>query len=899
MQGHGRLINLSLVAIGSIPTAIALFLCGRMLYIIWPELDAARRYAALDGLVLFAAPGGAAALAGIWCLWKRISLPRLFLLGLLAFALLCFFVFFQYRNAQPVMRSWMFDPDTYLTILIAAQLPLFYFLTYLVASAFTIESRGSLIFTGIATIASPVVLYLALQMLRFLPQGDIYPHMAQLLFLAMNAVFSFLLMRLLVFLLRRHAEKLRHDRTQTVLQVLFVGVFPFVGLLLNAYGPLAHESQLVLGNFTAPEIWLITLVNAVLYALPAVSDRRISLVLLALRTAGFIFVLYFCVVFLLFLPLALVLIIAFGFGLLLLIPYLAALMQLVRLTRDIGHLWQTEKRLAVAALAIGAVFLPAVIAAHIALDRARLVETIAYVQRPPLKLNQSAPVSASLAMSFASPADRGGRGIRHSKSNLPIYDGIYRSFVFDGVELSEGLRRRIRRTFSAEKEVAPRPRPGNPQTAFVAKVTSHSALKGNLTATEVRVRVENNTTTAGELSTEITLPDGVFVSGHWLTIDGNEVPAQITTRNTAIWAYDRVTERQRDPSLLYYQSPHVLRWKVFPVPGGGFREARIEFLHAFDSEILIGGKRVSLAARSKAAQVFVSSSGQTLLIGPASENEMLRRKPYLHFVTDCSVSAPENYTQRASEVAKRLVLPLESARVSYVNSGMKTTQFSEKRAVSCDRRTGGFFPELAIRSILHEAYLAGSTEFPLLIILSERPLAAEWEDLSFVKLYYHDADGFMHAQGNELKAISFSGAALASDRPRYPLPVRNAGGRYVSSTAALVPMANLAGEPLPALLGFEHYLTFWSGKLEGRANAVIHAIETGILNPAAGSVVLETEAQRRKLDELHKQMLKAVGELDAGEPVRMSEPWLYMLVFAVGFLLYRRWRLSRSKAATP
>ena len=72
----------------------------------------------------------------------------------------------------------------------------------------------------------------------------------------------------------------------------------------------------------------------------------------------------------------------------------------------------------------------------------------------------------------------------------------------------------------------------------------------------------------------------------------------------------------------------------------------------------------------------------------------------------------------------------------------------------------------------------------------------------------------------------------------------------------------------------------WSGNPSARARAVITAIESNTLNPAAGSIVLETEAQRRKLAELHQQMLKAVNELDAGEPVRMSEPWVYMLLIA-------------------
>ena len=889
MAKHARLPNIALIVIGALPTLVALTICARMLWIIWPELQMNQRYGALEGLLLMAAPGGAATLCGLWALYKKRTLPRLAKLLLLGWALLCFYGYFHLPDPQPALRSWLFDSDTYTTVIIAAQLPLFYFLVYRLAAAFMIESRRALIFTGIATVAVPAILYLGFQTARYLPQGLFFPHFAQIIFLTLNAAFSFLLLRLVLYISRHHAEKLRRPGNFQFVQFLFVGALPFLGLIINAHGPLAHESQIVLGDFSSVTIWLLALANAVLYILPTSQNPKISLLLLVLRTAGWIFVLYFCIVFLFFLPLALVLIVAFGLGFLLLIPYLALAFQTVRLRRDIAALSaEFSRRAILVALAVGAVLLPAAVLTHIYLDRARLAATISYVQRPPLALNQQSPVSAALALTFAKGAERSPRGFRHASGHLPIYDSLYRSIVFDGVELSETLRRRIEHVFAAKPAAAARAPARIAATALIENIETQSQTKDSLTVSTLRVRFKNPGKTPSEFSGQLSLPHGVFVTGHWLTIDGVEVPAQITTKNTAIWVYDRITERQRDPSLIYYESPGTLRWRVFPVPADGIREARLELTHAYAAKLQIAGRQISLPALTPVIPAFSSTSGHSQLLAPAKTGESFQRDAYLHFVVDCSAQAPIDATGNAKAAAEKLGISLARARISYVNSSIRTENFTG--SANCPQRADGFFAELAIRSVLHSAYFAGGKTFPLIVLLSPQKLNLAWEDLSFATRFYADADGFVQLVDDKMQAFDFMGQTIAGGRPHFPLPVRNAGGRLVSANTTLVPEANGGGQKLTALDGFEQHLDFWAGDQASRARAVITAIESKTLNPAVGTIVLETEAQRRKLAELHRQMLKAANELDAGEPVRMSEPWLYFLVIAAIAAITRKRR---------
>lgn len=885
MFKHARNLNLTLIAAGLLPTAILLALCARMLYFIWPDLNRNQQYGALEGLFVVALPGAATVTVGLWGLYRNSSPGKLLRLALLGLAIVCFYSMFHVPQHPPSGRSWQFNTDDYMTTLIAGQLPLFYVLVFLLASAFSIQSKRGLIWGAIGTIAAPVILYVGFQSIRFLPHDGSFAHLLQIVFLCCNAVFSFLLLRLLIYAGRHHAARLENPAALFTMQLIFTGILPFIGLLLNYWGPVSRESQMVLGNFTAREFWLLSLGNAIVYMLPRFADFRVNLVLLALRATGFVFVLYFCIVFLLFLPLALALIIAFGLGLLLLIPYLALLMQIVSLRRDFKYFATGQKtRTAVIAVIAGALLLPAAVMAHVYADRSALRDVIAYVQHPPLSLNTEAPAAVERILRLAAPAGREQRGIRHNEHFIPIYDLVYKSIVFDGAELNETLRQKILQIFTGNQAAPIQPRRTVPQTAYLDSVETQSTTRNGLTYSTLKLRIANRVNTGqAEFDTQIQIPDGVFISGHWLTIDGVEVPAQITTRNTAIWVYNRVTERLRDPSLIYYEDLHTLRWKVFPVPARSQREARLEILHPYDATINIAGKKVELKAANKAAPHFSSSDGSMHLFAPALAGELTTRRPYIHFIVDCGRDALGDPTSVGKRVAEKLGLNYAAAKVSYVHSAIRSQVMPQDGRLQCNERQGGFFAELALRSVLHSARASGH-EFPVAVVLSSAR-SMSIPSLAYAEVFYADADGFVLASDKEIHAYDFSGQRLPNDKPHFPLPVR--GSAFLPGRTALADASGqTGGERFPALDGVGHFYAYWSGEHRARSRAVLHAIDTGVMNPATGSIVLETEGQRRKLAELHKKMLSAHNEFEAGEARRMSEPVWY-LIPAFMLLLWR------------
>ncbi len=879
MQNNQRSLNLGLILAAFAPATIALVIALQMLRVAWPDLEPRQRYSFVDGLLLTLLPLFLTAAGGLWYL-RRGALVSV---KLLAAALIAigggFYAYLRLVHISVSVADWIFDQGDYLTVLLSAVIPAFYYLLWYLAALLRISSRRSLVINIVAVIALPLFIYVSLNIFRGAFAQSLGVDFPQMVSIALTTVFSFILLRLMLYLGSARLGKLSDPRLAWTLRLAFIGVLPLLGLLLNGRGPVARESQMVLGNFTSYHFWFLAAVNAIVYLLPDFKNRALQTIALALRLAGFSFVLYFCVVFILFLPLALLLIAAIGLGFLLLIPYFSAALQILRLRADFSFLRKSHSLAgAIAIFSLGLLFLPVVVVGDMYLDRLLLLRAIDYVQNPPLSVNQQPRIDAVTVLRL-SEVRAGKSRRRRYDGHVPIYDGLYRSIVLDGAELSENLRLKLRQVFLGEGYRSPAPPISGQNLARVSSVVVASKPVGSLTESTLRVRITNDRARrAVALDTEIALPDQAFLTQHWLTIDGIEVPAQITTRSTAMWVYNRVTERLQDPSLIYFERANLLRWKVFPVPAAGFRLTRLHIRHAGDATVKIGSETVLLKAAQPAKQL-VSASGKFALLAPAATNDLVRRKPYLHFIVDCSLNAAADYRPDAGVAARYLGLNFDKARVSYVDSSILTNSLDEKAPLGCAGKRHGFFLEMALRSLIHEQQKAAADSFPVFVVLSPVAPQAAWNDLSYLMPYYGDADAFVHTSDAKVVAYNFWGQRVAQ-KPRVSLPVRRVNDRYFAAAARLVPAA-AAGDKNPLLDGAEFHHAYVLGESRARPRAVMSAIETGALNAAAGSIVLETEAQRLKLAELHKKMLSARNELDTGERPRMSEPGLLLLLLLI------------------
>ena len=292
-----------------------------------------------------------------------------------------------------------------------------------------------------------------------------------------------------------------------------------IGLLMNMVGPIADGSRIVLGDFTGLIFWLLAILNMIAYLVPTGRSLTVNALLLALRGAGLCFVLYFCAVFLLYLPLALLLIAALGLGLLLLIPYFALAVQWFTL-RDDYLVWSnySSRRAFLVTVAAGFLLLPASLAAHLMIDRARLLNAVDYVQHPLIALNHNPEIDGSGLERLLQEPRRRPRGWREHKSSIPLYGALYHRFVFDGVGLSEGMRQRLRRVFFGN-EGASTAVQSRISGARVGTITPSTVQDNNVTHTNLRVRLENpDLRREVELDIQIQLPENAFLTGQWLVI---------------------------------------------------------------------------------------------------------------------------------------------------------------------------------------------------------------------------------------------------------------------------------------------------------------------------------------------------------------------------------------------
>ncbi len=73
------------------------------------------------------------------------------------------------------------------------------------------------------------------------------------------------------------------------------------------------------------------------------------------------------------------------------------------------------------------------------------------------------------------------------------------------------------------------------------------------------------------------LPPGAVVQKFTLFADGQEIKAELLTKEEAQRIYEDIVRRRRDPALLTYAGNNVYRARIFPIPAGGERRIELSY----------------------------------------------------------------------------------------------------------------------------------------------------------------------------------------------------------------------------------------------------------------------------------------------------------------------------------
>lgn len=479
----------------------------------------------------------------------------------------------------------------------------------------------------------------------------------------------------------RFFDNIIHTPTTTTLVEKHYIIAILIGLAAPLGGLALNHSIAFPVNFQSIAVYALTVVNGLVLLLKA-QGQTYAPVRLFTRCIVYPFIFYFFLVFLPFLPLSLMAILAVGAGFLMLTPLALGLFQ-TKLTLDEYKLAKAKvgAQKAVFISILGLSVLPSYFLVQAFMDKNALNTSLEYFYSHDTSAERLSESQISRSADALVQLKDRKMGIQ-----LPYIAGFYNAVVFGDLVLSDkkiskmyslltgkalpvedssmfGPRRSSHRTLRRGGFLAPK------QAVEIQELTMSQLSKEQST---VKLVLKNNSSDTHSLFVgQLDIPEGVFISGLRLKIEGEWVTGRIFDRKTALWVFQKITEVRRDPALLYYQSAQHVQLRVYPFPSMGVRELEIDFQHhsKIDSKITIAGQEVDLNPAFNAVSI-VSQSGTSLVSDNISELAF-KREPYIHFILDYSNTASADDRQYAESIIKvREKLGISEFRVTAANIGV-------------------------------------------------------------------------------------------------------------------------------------------------------------------------------------------------------------------------------------
>lgn len=838
---------------------------------------------------------------------------------------------------------WMMPQDAELYAFRLLSLPLAHALFVLVARSLPEGERGRPVRDILFAAAIPLAVFLFVQVVEPFRLGlDFERHLWVVVTVCLTIAFLFLLLRGVTALVLR----LKGGSALALAARIVVGlVLPLLGLALNngllAQAPGAPRDAVGLfGNLAHPAFYLIALLNGAAVAWPSSRHPTVRLIQFALRAAGLPYVLYFFVLFVPLLPLSIVAIVAVGLGFLLLAPVMLFALQATLLWQDARFLlahrpWPSLAGVFAAAMAV----LPATIVLKYLSHRSTLHGALRHVyesdMQDPIHPLDAEALAQVLEQVEANRARNRWRGNGTVGGNTPFLTPLYNRLVLDHLTLSE-------EKAAALAQVVLDAEPSAPERARALPNSVHTALDSAWAESRydeeqqawrswVHLAVSNAGEWQEEFATEIALPDGAWVSDHYLVIGGDTAKGVLAEKKAALWVYNRIVSYRRDPSIVRYTGHNRLQLRVFPVEAGQQRRTGFELLHREALPLRFGGRQLLLGDPARdPAPAPVESGEPGVVFMPAALKAALpriRRGTLVHLVVD----ATELQRVRRGDVIGRVRRFAEAHGLNERNTTLHLTDgygvslpYGEDALAAFAQHAGhgGFFTDRPIRSAIAEALLRPGASAPLIVVVpsrgqdDQRALGLWLDDLPDLAALLPEGDRFLVlGEDGALTAHRFrdpgqrlEGAAATLAHPEVlAWPAVDAPLAYLPDTpqgSVAVDYTHLGAHSTPRPRWWKHALA-----LEGRQRALaLRSRETGVgwaalvrgsfaaqvLMPQTAWLCLEDEAQRNALMKKQEEVLHGHQSLDTmdEEVTNMPEPAIWWLLPVLLLPLLRRRRAA-------
>ncbi len=681
-----------LLAAITVPQALLLFFLGRDYQILRTEIAAEylAQWHLYLGVLAVLCSGFTA--YGIWCLVRSRPLKGAWLSPVaLVLYIACLYAFianggYLYSNAVP---AWIASSENGLIYVLTFLSPGLLYALILGVFELTPEKDESarrilLNFAGVVLL--PIGSYLALMLImnvRVAGASQVQEFLFPIFLIAATVAFFFLLIRAVLLLGRgRLGEAMSAPGVQIPFRLVIGVVFPLLGLVLNNHGELIglREMTHVFGDFDHPGFYIFALLNGVALALPDREEPLYRTGLFLARLFLFPFSLYFCFVFLPYLPLALLAMFLFGLGFLMLTPLVLTIVHIRALLGDYAYLQNLPGSLlpfrARTALLSGLAALllwPLLISASYLYERRILHTALDYAYQPDPARNKAGINPRALRKVLLE--------IRRYKSSAgtPYLGLYYQWLVLDNLTVSDAKLDSLQLLFFGETEEPPVPsglwgtrtRNGGRMGGGMRPPSTLGRLEGAVSRTryDPQAGVYRSTVDlsllypAGadlefggsdaqtEYQTRFRLPSGARITEYYLDIAGKREYGMLAEKKSALWIYNQITSFRQDPGLLYYADPETLVLRVFPILKGQRRTTGFEIAHIEPFDLEVDGRRLRLSAPGPRPDLIAFREGVYVSAAAKAKAGPGNRRPQIHFVMDCAARSASAQTAVESEGA--------------------------------------------------------------------------------------------------------------------------------------------------------------------------------------------------------------------------------------------------------
>ncbi|MCZ8343800.1 MAG: MSEP-CTERM sorting domain-containing protein [Leptospira sp.] len=861
--------------------------------------------------------------------WKNKSVPIWFVCFTILSHIL-FLYLFGYHMHQILPRSippWMVS-DNIGALVFGFLMPTIGHALFLLVAEFTSPEKHTKPWRSfLYTIAIPILGYIFTQLIFpiWKPQNDQFlAHVIVVTAILFTLIFLFFLIRFIYILSQNSTISFR--KYELIWKLPIAILFPLAGLALNngLIFDYFYKGEGVFGNFQNIWFYILAFINGLLLCFPNSKLKNFHIWLFFLRSLTFAYTLYFFLVFLPYLPLSIFAIIVFGVGFLMLTPLLLFVIHINQLQIDYEGLKKTYSQVKLTVLfSIAFLTIPSIITVQNLFHRQTLHTALEYLNHPDYSKKYDPSIPSLRNTLDAVVLHR--KDSRNSIFNVhtPFLTAYFQWIVLDNLTLSNQNLNLLSQIYLNKNIVSERPFRDSSTDVKITKLNQSSKFdeRQGFWKSQIDLEITNQTNNPlAEYITSFELPTGAWITDYYLYVNGKKEQGILAEKKSALWVYSNILNENRDPGILYYQTGNKIIFRVFPFAKKEIRKTGFELIHRENLKFQLEGNSIQLG-KPIPNQILQLETENFIYVSKEKKRTLNKvyRIPNFHFLVDTSEGKKElkePYKKRLSILKKEYPSLFKNAKISFVNSQIKTIPFSEnwENDFLTSSFEGGFFLGRGIETALIHSFQTKNYE--VLVSITDNPTnsifskdLADWEFLfpESSIFYFLNEDGqlIVHSLKNNPKAPTIKSKKPILSLPVLEYPMQDQTIQYISVTeepSIILKQDNFSltkeNESGNQWLIAIYLQAKWNTLLlhpettkENWIPMIQKSFSSKVMIPYTSYLVVENEAQKAALKKKQEEILNSNKSLDPGNTAqRMSEPNIMFILLLFGPFLWNRLR---------